>query len=80
MGSMLAFRVVYRGFKPHSGKTVDYEIDICCIACTAVRSKIKDWLPQNQGNVSKCVGLVYITVIIITCSCHDIAEKLFIWC
>jgi hypothetical protein len=55
MGSMLAFRVVYRGFKPHSGKTVDYEIDICCIACTAVKT------PYELENAM----LMYISVIVV---------------
>jgi hypothetical protein len=32
MLSMLASSVVDRGFKPWSGQTKDYEIDICCFS------------------------------------------------
>jgi hypothetical protein len=46
--------VVDRGFKPWSDQTKDYKIDICCFSAkhVAIRCKSKDWLDQNQDNVS----------------------------
>ena len=43
---------VDRGFAPQSGQTKDYKIGICCFSA-ASRSKSKDWLAQNQNNVSE---------------------------
>ena len=42
-------------FEPRSGQTKDYEIGICCFSAkhTALRRKSKDWLAQNQNNVSE---------------------------
>ena len=47
--------VVDRGFDPRSGQTKDYTIDICCFSTkhSALRKKSKDWLAQNQDNVSE---------------------------
>jgi hypothetical protein len=47
--------VVYRGFKPRSGQTKDYEIGICCFAAKQIslKRKSKDWLARNQDNVSE---------------------------
>jgi hypothetical protein len=47
--------VVDRGFDPRSGQTKDYTIDICCFSTkhSALRSKSKDWLTQDQNNVSE---------------------------
>ena len=55
MVSMLASSVVDRGFKPRSGQTKDYKIGICCFSAkhAALRSKNKNWLAQNQDNVSR---------------------------
>ena len=55
MVRVLSSSVVDRGFEPRSGQTKDYKIDICCFSAkhTALRSKSKDWLAQNQNNVSK---------------------------
>jgi hypothetical protein len=41
--------------KPQSGQTKHYEIGICCFSSKheALRSKSKDWLAQNQNNVSE---------------------------
>ena len=52
---MLASSAVDRGFKPLTGHTKDYEIGICCFSTkhAALRSKSKDWLAQNQNNVSE---------------------------
>jgi len=40
------------GFEPRSCQTKDYEIDICCFSAK-LRSTSKDWLAQNQDNVSE---------------------------
>ena len=55
MVSMLASTVVDCGFKPRSGQTKNYEIGICCFAAknAALRRKSKDWLAQNENNVSE---------------------------
>ena len=55
MFSVLASSAVNRGFKPRSGQIKDYKIGICCFSAkhTALRRKIKDWLAQNQDNVSE---------------------------
>ena len=55
MASVLASSVVDRGFKPWSGQTKDYKIGICHFSTkhAALRSKDKDWLAQNQNNVSE---------------------------
>jgi hypothetical protein len=56
MVSMLVSSVVDRGFEPRLGQTKDYEIGICCFSSkhAALRRKNKDWLSQNQINVSEC--------------------------
>ena len=38
-----------------AGQTKDYKIGICCFSTkhAALRSKSKDWLAQNQNNVSE---------------------------
>ena len=55
MVSVLASSAVDDGFKPRSGQTKDYKIGICCFSAkhTALRRKSKDWLAQNQNNVSE---------------------------
>ena len=55
MVSVLASSVVDRGFEPRSGQTKDYKIGICCFSTkhTALRSRSKDWLAQNQNNVTQ---------------------------
>ena len=56
MVRMLALSVVDRGFEPRSGQTKDYKIGICCFSAikhAALRRKSKDWLAQNQNNVSE---------------------------
>jgi len=42
-------------FDPWSSQIKDYEIVICCFSAKhiASRSKSKDWLTQNQDNVSE---------------------------
>ena len=46
---------VVRGFEPRSGQNKDYKIGICCFYAkhAALRSKSKDWLVQNQDNVTE---------------------------
>ena len=55
MVSVLALSAVDRGFEPRSGQTKDYRIGICCFSAkhTALRRKSKDWIAQNQNNVSE---------------------------
>ena len=55
MVSVLALSEVNRGFEPQSGQTKDYKIGICSFSAkhTALRRKSKDWLAQNQDNVSE---------------------------
>ena len=55
MVNMLASSAVDRGFEPRSGQTKDFKIDICCFSAkhAALRRKNKDWLAQNQNNVSE---------------------------
>ena len=55
MVSMLASSGVYRGFEPRSDQIKDYKIGICCFSTkhAALRRKSKDWLVQNQDNVSE---------------------------
>ena len=66
MVSMLTLSVVDRGFKPLTGQTKDYKIGICCFSSkyVALRSKIKDWLIQNQDNVSCVKWHVYREIVI----------------
>ena len=55
MVSMLTSNSVDRRFEPRSCQTKDYEIGMCCFSAkhTALRRKSKDWLAQNQNNVSE---------------------------
>ena len=52
--NILATRTVDRGFEPRSGQAKDCKIGICCFFAkhAALRRKSKDWLTQNQNNVS----------------------------
>jgi hypothetical protein len=54
MVSVLASSAVDRGFEHRSGQTKDYKIGICCFSIkhTALRRWSKDWLAQNQVNMS----------------------------
>jgi hypothetical protein len=54
MVNVVASSAVDSGFEHRSGQTKDYEIGICCYFAkhAAFRRKIKDWLAQNQNNVS----------------------------
>ena len=55
MDSVLASSAVDREFELRSGQTKDYKIGICCFSLNtpALRRKSKDWLAQNQDNVSE---------------------------
>jgi hypothetical protein len=48
---VIASSTVDCGFKPCSGQTKDYKIDICCLFAKLVslRSKSKDWLALESG-------------------------------
>ena len=62
MVRMLALSVVDRGFEPRSGQTKDYKIGICCFSAikhAALRRKSKDWLAQNQNNVSEWSNMLF---------------------
>jgi hypothetical protein len=48
---MLESIAVDRGLEPRSGQTKDYKIGICCFSAQRA-AKSKDWLVQNQDNVS----------------------------
>jgi hypothetical protein len=45
----------YRGFEPRSGHAKYYKIGMCCFSAKhgTLRRKSKDWLAQNQNNVSE---------------------------
>ena len=47
--------VVDRGFEPRSDQTKDYKIGICCLSAkhAALKRNAKDWLAQNQDNMSE---------------------------
>ena len=53
--SPIGYCAVDIGFEPRSGQTKDYKIGICCFSAkhAALRRKSKDWLAQNQNNVSE---------------------------
>ena len=55
MVSVLASSAIDRGFEPRSSQTKNYKIGICCFSAkhVALRRKNKDWLAQNQDNVSE---------------------------
>jgi hypothetical protein len=55
MVCVFSLSAVDRGFESWTGQTKDYKIDICCFSSkhTALMRKSKDWLAQNQDNVSK---------------------------
>jgi hypothetical protein len=65
MVSGLASSAVDREFEPRMGQTKDYKIGICCISAinTALRRMSKDWLAQNQDNVSKWTVVYSQTVV-----------------
>ena len=52
---VLILCAVELGFESLSGQTDDYKIGICCFSAkhAALRRKSKDWLAQNQDNVSE---------------------------
>ena len=91
MVSVLASSGVDRGFEPRLGQTQDY--GICCFSAehVALRRRTKTGWTRNQDNVSmdyknqtKRVGLVqsgphHHFIENVTCSRHDIAEKLRSW-
>jgi hypothetical protein len=73
---VIASSAVDGGFGHRSGQTKDYEIGICCFSAkhAPLRKKSKDWLARNQNNVTSSSSHWSLT-----CSRHDIAEKLPNW-
>ena len=55
MVSVLTSSAVDCGSEPRSGLIKDYKIGICCFSTkhAALKRKGKDWLAQNQNNVSE---------------------------
>ena len=55
MVSVLTSSAVDRGFEPRTGQIKDYEISMRCFSAehAALRKNNKDWLTQNQDNVSE---------------------------
>ena len=55
MVSVLVSSAVDRGLEHRSGQTKDIKIGMCCFFAenAALRRKSKDWLVQNQDNVSE---------------------------
>jgi hypothetical protein len=55
MISVLTSSVLDRGFEPLSGQPKDYKIGIWCFSAkhTVLTIKNKDWLADNQDNVSE---------------------------
>ena len=53
MVRVISSSVVGCGLEHRSGQTKDYQIGIYCFSAkhSALRSKNKDWLAQNQNNV-----------------------------
>jgi hypothetical protein len=58
---MLSSSVVDRGFDYLPGQPKNYKIGMCCFSAkhAALSRKSKDWLAQNQENVSRVVQHVY---------------------
>ena len=52
---MLISSTVDREFEPQSGESKNYKVGICYFSAkyTALRSKNKNWLAQNQDNESE---------------------------
>jgi hypothetical protein len=51
----ILFRSSLMRFEPRSSQTKDYKIGICCFSAkhAALRTKSKDWLAENQDNMSE---------------------------
>jgi hypothetical protein len=83
MVSVPASGVVDRGFKPQSGQTKNYKIGICCFSDkqTALKRKGKDlfYYKDPIQHVDLTQNGHHHLLIKLTCSRHDMAEKLLIW-
>ena len=67
IGGVLASSAVDRGFERRSGQTKDYKIGICCFSTRhAACCSSKKQTSSSHGKL--------------TCSRHDIVEKLLSWC
>ena len=78
---MLASRAVDRGFEPRSGKTKDYKIGMCCFSANhaALRRKNRDWLTQNQNNVSEWIDMSTYGLLFHWASTIKIQLSLLVW-
>ena len=65
MVSVLASSAEDHGFKTRSGITKDFKMGICCFSAkyATLRRKGKDWLAQNQENVSSGIHVYPRTVV-----------------
>ena len=65
--SKLALSVIGCGFESRSGQTKDYKIGIFYFSANhaALRRKSKDWLAQNQDNVSRVGRHVYLRTVVL---------------
>ena len=88
MVSVVASSVVDRGFEPQSGQTKGYKIDICYGKHTALGRHVYPLtvvsVSWHYKNPTQRVGLVqsglhHHLIRKLTCSRHDIAEKLLSW-
>ena len=59
MVSVLSSSAVDREFEAQSGQTKDYKSGVYCFSAkhTALRRKNKDWLAEDQDNVSELGGI-----------------------
>ena len=69
MVSVLTVSAVDRRFESRSGLTKDYKFQISCFSANhaPLRRKGKDWLAQNQDNVSEW-GDMYIHSVLFQCA------------
>ena len=77
MVSVLASNAVDRGFESRSGQAKDYKIGICCFFAmhAALRRMSKDWLAQNQDNVSEWSDMSSTIKIRLSGSHHHLIEN-----
>jgi hypothetical protein len=86
--NVLVSSAIYCGFEHRSGQNKDYKIGICCFSAkhASLRKRSKDLLAWNQNNVSEWSDMSTHRLLFqwtstskLTCSPHDIAEKLLNW-
>jgi hypothetical protein len=72
MVSVFVSSAVGREFEPRSGLTKDYKIGMCCFSAKHVACCFS----QLALYKSNSADLIIISLIILACSRHDIAEQL----